>query len=259
MIQDFFLRPAFGLLTLRMFAQPPSDRSRSRSASGTSLMLKPLPKARPALRTSYSGPGTSSTSWTSSSIPPAWVIHASQLKRTAALRQSIRDIGAQLTDLVFQNASPDLSMDWVRVPLECAVAAGNLSAVKRLLTAGVKTETPPPRLQPAPLLHLAAQSGKESVVKELLKAGVNVHEKDSSSDDRTALHCAAIAGNCAAVRVLTSARSRCRRVGRKWADPSPRRLYFRASRRCGVLAVEGSLRTKGVKGKTSGFTPGCHQ
>lgn len=166
-------------------------------------MLKPHPKAMSALRTSYSGPGTSSTSSTSSWIPPAWVAH--EFESTAALRLSIRDMGAELTDLVFQNASPGQSMDWVRVPLECAVATGNLSAVKRLLTAGVKTATPPQRMQPAPLLHLAAQGGNESVVEELLKAGVNMNEKDSSHDNRTALHCAASAGNDAAVRVLASA------------------------------------------------------
>ena len=60
-------------------------------------------------------------------------------------------------DLVFESSRPGPFMDWLRVPLECAVATGNLAAVKRLLTAGVKTKTPPERLRTAPLLHLAAQ------------------------------------------------------------------------------------------------------
>ena len=101
--------------------------------------------------------GGSSNSLNSPSIPRASVAGAFESKRILALRESIRCMEANLVDLVFESSRPGPFMDWLRVPLECAVATGNLAAVKRLLTAGVKTKTPPERLRTAPLLHLAAQ------------------------------------------------------------------------------------------------------
>lgn len=164
--------------------------------------------SKPQLKPAPSGAGASSASSASSSVPPTWVAGGLDPERTAALRQSIRGMGAQLADLVFQSASPGLLLDWIRVPLECAAAAGNLSGVKRLLAAGVKTETLLERSRSAPLLLLAAENGSEGVVKEQLKAGMDVHESDSSRDSRPALHCAVAAGNGASVRALIGAGAR---------------------------------------------------
>ncbi|CAM9171731.1 unnamed protein product [Laminaria digitata] len=142
---------------------------------------------------------------TPSSSPTAWMDGTFAPERSKALRQSIRGMEAQLVDLVFESSTAGGLMGWLRMPLGCAAAAGNLAVVQRLLAAGVFTETPPEMMRPPPLLHLAAIRGRESVVEDLLKAGVDVNETDSARHDRTALHCAAMAGGDSVVRALTCA------------------------------------------------------
>eukprot|EP00904_Undaria_pinnatifida_P013050 jgi/Undpi1/8876/HiC_scaffold_25.g11338.m1 len=144
----------------------------------------------------------------SATMPPTWNPDAFECDRTSSMRASIRGMEVQLMDLVFQNSTSERLMDWLKVPLECAASAGKLAVVKHLLVAGVKTEAPPERSRPAPLLHLAAKGGSEGVVDELLKAGVDVHETDGARRNRTALHCAAAEGSDAVVRVLVGAGAR---------------------------------------------------
>ena len=128
-----------------------------------------------------------------------------------AMRESIRGMESDIVDLVFAgssalSATPGRLADWLKVPLECATAAGNVAAVERLLAAGVGTEPPSPVAAPqAPLLHTAAGSGSAPVIEAILRDGARVGEVDKDRQDRTALHVAAALGRDAAVRAIASA------------------------------------------------------
>lgn len=127
-----------------------------------------------------------------------------------AMREAIRGMEAEVVDLVFSgssalSATPGRLADWLKVPLECATASGNLSAVERLLAAGVGTEPPSHGTRPGLLLHTAAGSGNAPVIEAILKDGAKVGEVDKERHDRTALHVAAASGRDAAVRAIASA------------------------------------------------------
>lgn len=127
-----------------------------------------------------------------------------------AMREAIRGIEPDLVDLVF-NSSLGLSAakgrlaDWLKVPLECATADGNLAVVKRLLAAGVGTKPASNGTHLRLLLHTAAASGNAGVIEEVLKSGAEVGEVDKDHHNRTALHVAAASGRDEAVRAIASA------------------------------------------------------
>lgn len=127
-----------------------------------------------------------------------------------AMREAVRGMETEVVDLVFNgssalSATPGRFADWLKVPLECATAGGNLTAVKRLLAAGVGTEPPSHGTRPGLLLHTAAGSGNAPVIEAILKDGAKVGEIDKDRHDRTALHVAAESGRDAAVRAIASA------------------------------------------------------
>lgn len=126
------------------------------------------------------------------------------------MREAIRGMEAELVDLVFHgssavSATPGRLADWLKVPLECATASGKLTAVERLLAAGVGTEPPSHGTRPGLLLHTAAGSGNAPVIEAIIKDGAKVGEVDKDQHDRTALHVAAASGRDAAVRAIASA------------------------------------------------------
>lgn len=131
-----------------------------------------------------------------------------------AMREAIRGMEPDLVDLV-SNSSLALSAtnkcrlaDWLKVPLECATADGNLAIVKRLLAAGVGTKPPSSNngTQLGLLLHTAAASGNAGVIEEVLKSGAEVGLVDKDQHEQTALHVAAAAvGGGEAVRAIASA------------------------------------------------------
>eukprot|EP00903_Cladosiphon_okamuranus_P012711 g11884.t1 len=126
-----------------------------------------------------------------------------------AMREAIRGMETEVVDLVFNGSSalsstPGRLADWLKVPLECATATGNLSAVERLLAAGVGTEPPSHGTRPGLLLHTAAGSGNAPVIEAILRDGAKVGEVDKDRHDRTALHVAAASGRDAAVRAIAS-------------------------------------------------------
>lgn len=158
-----------------------------------------------AERASHDVGASSTSSGSSSPIPPQWVTEAFEAERIPALRESVRGMETKLVDLVFDSLLPGRVMDWLHIPLRCAADLGDLTALKRLLAAGVETQLPPQRVRMAPILHVAAESGSEGVVEELLKAGVDVHETDSGGENQSALHDAAATGSEAGARALVSA------------------------------------------------------
>ncbi|CAM9650555.1 unnamed protein product, partial [Ectocarpus sp. 12 AP-2014] len=124
-----------------------------------------------------------------------------------AMREAIRGMESELVDLVFSGSSrapPRELEDWLKVPLEYATASGNLTVVKRLLSAGVGTDPPSNGMRLRLLLHTAAGSGNAGVIEEVLKSGASVDEVDKDRNDRTALHVAAMSGCDAAVRAIAS-------------------------------------------------------
>lgn len=122
------------------------------------------------------------------------------------IKCALRGIEAELVELVLDNASPSVWMDWLRLPLECATSTGSLDSVKRLLGAGVSWKAAPHHsVRPGPLLHTAAASGNEGVVEELVKAGAEVDAVDKQRSDRTALHVAAAEGAENSARALIGA------------------------------------------------------
>lgn len=126
------------------------------------------------------------------------------------MREAIRGMESLVVDLVFNgssalSATPGRLADWLKVPLECATSSGNVSAVKRLLAAGVGTEPPSHGARPALLLHTAAGSGNAAVIEAIVQDGANVGEVDKDRYERTALHVAAASGRDAAVRAVASA------------------------------------------------------
>ena len=62
---------------------------------------------------------------------------------SSARRKSIRGMEAELVELVFHNLSQEQILDWLRVPLGCATAVGNLAVLKRMLATGLTIEKPP--------------------------------------------------------------------------------------------------------------------
>ena len=125
------------------------------------------------------------------------------------MREAVRGMETELVDLVFNgssalSATPGRLADWLKVPLECATATGKLSAVERLLAAGVGTEPPSHGTRPGLLLHTAAGSGNAPVIEAILRDGAKVGEVDKDRYDRTALHVAAASGRDAAVRAIAS-------------------------------------------------------
>lgn len=139
---------------------------------------------------------------------PLFCDQTEQHSSVDAMREAIRGVEPDLVDLVFRGSLSSAKgrlADWLKVPLECATADGNLAIVKRLLAAGVGTKPPTNGTQLGLLLHTAAASGNAGVIEEVLKSGAEVGAVDEDHQNRTALHVAARSGRDEAVRAIASA------------------------------------------------------
>lgn len=109
----------------------------------------------------------------------------------------------KLFDLVCEGASKQQWADWLRLPLEHAVFAGEVGLVKTLIRAGANIESDWESRHGHILLHSAAEGGKHEIVLALLKAGAKSGvNKRHGPKKWTALHYAAYGGHETIVHAL---------------------------------------------------------
>lgn len=105
-----------------------------------------------------------------------------------------RDILKGTEDRIFEllccGSTQEHLAEWLRPPLEHAVAAVDLALVKKLKRAGAKGSA----------VHLAAKGGQAGFVRDLLELGASPSEKDENGD--TPLHIAAALGHNEVVSIL---------------------------------------------------------
>eukprot|EP00752_Nemacystus_decipiens_P008626 g7703.t1 len=121
-------------------------------------------------------------------------------------RVCLRGQEAELFKLVSYGATPEQWAEWLRVPLEHAVACGNLDLVNRLLGAGVSVRAGWRGCRGRTLFDAAAVGGNGEVVPALVRAGAGADVNVVSvSSGRSALYTATFLGHEAAARELVLA------------------------------------------------------
>lgn len=118
-------------------------------------------------------------------------------------RTALKGTGEKLLEIVSQNATPAQWAEWLRTPLEHALAEGDQHLASTLLSAGADGGSGWKGCDGRSLLDAAAEGGNSKSVSTLLEAGsladLNVV---SGSERRSPLHRAIAGGHTAAARLL---------------------------------------------------------
>ena len=118
-------------------------------------------------------------------------------------RSSLQGLEVELFKLISYGATPEQWGEWLRVPLEHAVARGNLDLVNRLLGAGANGRAGWRGCRGRTLLDAAAVGGNGEVVSALVRAGAGADVNVVSiSSGRSALYTATFLGHEACARQL---------------------------------------------------------
>lgn len=118
-------------------------------------------------------------------------------------RAALTGVEKRLFNVVAKRATSAQWAEWLRLPLEHAMADGNKDLVSSLLKAGADGSAGWEGCDGRRLLDAAAAGGSEEVVSNLLKTGSSTDLNVVSGDNRrTALHRASKGGHTAAARVL---------------------------------------------------------
>eukprot|EP00903_Cladosiphon_okamuranus_P012043 g11308.t1 len=118
-------------------------------------------------------------------------------------RASLQGLEVELFKLISYGATPQQWGEWLRVPLEHAVARGNLDLVNRLLQAGANGRAGWRGCRGRTLLDAAAVGGNGEVVSALVRAGAGADMNVVSvSSGRSALYTATFLGHGACARQL---------------------------------------------------------
>lgn len=118
-------------------------------------------------------------------------------------RTSLQGLEVELFKLVSYGATPEQWGEWLRAPLEHAVARGNLGLVNRLLRAGANGRAGWRGCRGRTLLDAAALGGSSEVVSALVRAGAGADVNVVSvSSGRSALYAATFLGHEACARQL---------------------------------------------------------
>ena len=137
---------------------------------------------------------------------PQFGLHTKSSMHMFSKRASLQELGNEIFKLVSYSATSEQWAEWLRVPLEHAVARGNLDLVDTLLQAGADGSAGWRGCRGRTLLHAAAVGGNPDVLTALLGAGarpdVNVV---SLSPKRSALYVAMVCGHEEVARRLVQA------------------------------------------------------
>ncbi|CAM9201295.1 unnamed protein product [Ectocarpus sp. 12 AP-2014] len=118
-------------------------------------------------------------------------------------RTALNGLEKRLFKLVSEKAASAQWSEWLRAPLEHAVAEGDKDLALALLKAGADGSAGWEGCGDRTLLQAAAEGGNEEVVSTLLeKGGVEELDVVSGDNERTALHRALAGGHTEAARVL---------------------------------------------------------
>ena len=118
-------------------------------------------------------------------------------------RVFLQGLEIELFKLVSYSATPEQWAEWLRVPLEHAVARGNLGLVNRLLRAGANGSAGWRGCRGRTLLDAAALGGNPDVMVTLFQAGAGADANAVSvSSRRSALYTATCLGHGATAREL---------------------------------------------------------
>ncbi|CAM9142574.1 unnamed protein product [Ectocarpus sp. 8 AP-2014] len=121
-------------------------------------------------------------------------------------RTALGGLETRLFQLVSKNATSAQWAEWLRAPLEHAVAEGDKDLALTLLKAGANGGPGWKGCDDCTLLQAAAEGGNEEVVRALLDIeGMEEVDAVSGDEGRTALHRAAAGGHTDAARVLVVA------------------------------------------------------
>ncbi|CAN0354883.1 unnamed protein product [Ectocarpus sp. 6 AP-2014] len=123
-------------------------------------------------------------------------------------RTALKGLEKRLFKLVSEKATSAQWSEWLRAPLEHAVAEGDKDLALTLLKAGANGGSGWEGCNDRTLLQAAAEGGNEEVVSTLLgKGGLEEIDVASGDQNRTALHRALIGGHTGAARALMVAGS----------------------------------------------------
>ncbi|CAN0113132.1 unnamed protein product, partial [Ectocarpus fasciculatus] len=118
-------------------------------------------------------------------------------------RETLSGLETRLFQLVSEKATSAQWSEWLRAPLEHAVAEGDKDLALTLLKAGANGGAGWKGCDDRTLLQAAAEGGDAEVVRTLLDLeGMNELDAASGNEGRTALHRAATGGHTDAARVL---------------------------------------------------------
>ncbi|CAM9207040.1 unnamed protein product [Ectocarpus sp. 13 AM-2016] len=121
-------------------------------------------------------------------------------------RTALGGLETRLFQLLSKNATSAQWAEWLRAPLEYAVAEGDKDLALTLLKAGANGGSGWKGCDDRPLLRAAAEGGNDEVVRALLDIeGMEEVDAVSGDEGRTALHRAAAGGHTDAARVLVVA------------------------------------------------------
>ncbi|CAM9617722.1 unnamed protein product [Scytosiphon promiscuus] len=118
-------------------------------------------------------------------------------------RTTLHGLGEQVLKLVSEGATSQQWAEWLRVPLEHAVAGGDKELTLRLLKAGANGGAGWKGCDDRTLLQAAAEGGNQEIVSALIEKGGSAELNAVSGMKRkTALHRASEGNHPAAARVL---------------------------------------------------------
>lgn len=117
-------------------------------------------------------------------------------------RKLLHGAETDLFKLVINGATPEQWGEWLRVPLEHALADGDMDLVTRLIDAGANTSAGWLGCAGRPLIGAAAAGGSKEAVVALLKAGAQKDVDIAFGEGETALQVAAALGAEDAARAL---------------------------------------------------------